>query len=151
MMTARSRVHLFLLFFIATFPFRAAAADRKDDALWRPRLPTPALVALDTPANREFSAELRAPAKAHDWNVSLANDLKTWPCRIVSATYSTINRGTEPGWQIKVAVPADISPELFTLTVSSNEGTSVQQQAVSVCPAFATDFYILHLSDEQIV
>jgi hypothetical protein len=132
-------------------PFPAAAAERNDDALWKPRLPTPALVALDAPGNPEFSAEVRAAASAHDWNVSLANDLKTWPCRVVSATYSTINRGTQPGWQIKVAVPADISPELFALTVSSNEGTSVQPQAVSICPTFATDFYILHLSDEQIV
>ena len=129
----------------------AFGSTRNDAALWRPRLATPAIVALDTPVNREFTAEVRASSGARDWNASLANDLKSWPCEVVSATYATINRNTEPGWQIKVRVPKDASPELFNNTISCNELTSTQVQAVSVEPKFATDFYILHLADEQIV
>jgi hypothetical protein len=138
-----------LLLLIGALP--AAAATRNDAALWRPRLPTPAIVALDTPANREFTAEVRATPAAGDWKVTIANDLKTWTCPVVSATFATINRGTEPGWQIKARVPADASPELFALTVSCNQSISTQNQSLSVCPAFSTDFYILHISDEQIV
>jgi hypothetical protein len=108
-------------------------------------------VALDTPGNREFVAEVRASQTARDWRASIANDLKSWPCEIVAAKYATINRGTEPGWLVTIRVPADASPELVDLTVASSEATSVQNQSVSVIPAFSTDFYILHLSDEQIV
>jgi hypothetical protein len=127
------------------------AADRNDAALWRPRLPTPAIVALDSPANREFTAELRASASATDWSASISNDLTTWNCEIASATYTKINRNTEPGWRIKVRLPADASPELFSLTISCNESKSVQPQSVSVVQSFSDDFYILHLADEQIV
>lgn len=132
-------------------PSRAADAGRDDAALWKPRLPTPALVALDSPENRQFVAELRGSPEARDWKVSVSNDLKTWPCEVVSATYAKINRETEPGWMIKARVPADISPELFDLNVSCDQSASSQRQAVSVSPAFATDFYILHITDEQIV
>ena len=127
------------------------AATTNDAALWRPRLVTPAIVALDGAASRQFTAEVRASASANNWRASIANDLKTWPCQIVASAYSTINRGTEPGWQIKISVPADASPELFGLTISSSEGVSVQPQSVSVVPVFATNFYILHITDEQIV
>jgi hypothetical protein len=124
---------------------------REDSALWRPRLATPAIVALDSTNDREFTAEIKASPAASDWKAELANDFRTWPCEIVSATYATINNNSEPGWRVKISVPADTSPELFTLTVSCSEGTSVQVQAVSVIPDFAKDFYILHITDEQIV
>ena len=128
------------------------AAPREDDsALWRPRLATPAIVALDSAADREFTAEVKASPDAGNWSATIANDLRSWSCKVVSATYSTINNGTEPGWQVKISVPANTSPELFTLTVACDEGTSVQPQAVSVIENFATDFYILHITDEQIV
>lgn len=129
----------------------AEAALTNDSALWRPRFATPAIVALDTAANREFVAEIRASSAAAGWSITVSNDLRSWPCSIVSADWSTINRGTEPGWRIKASVPADVSPELFTLTVACNESISAQRQAISVVSTFATDFYILHLSDEQIV
>ena len=129
----------------------ALALANNDNALWRPRFVTPAIVALDSAAHRQFLAEVRAPASARGWSLTLSNDLRAWPCQVLSATHATINRGTEPGWQIKASVPADVSPELFALAVSSSEGTSVQGQAVSVAPVFATDFYILHITDEQIV
>jgi hypothetical protein len=127
------------------------AVTTNDAALWRPRFATPAMVALDTAGNRQFTAEVKASAAASHWSAAIANDLKTWPCPIASATYSTINRGTEPGWQVKVSVPTDASPELFTLTISNSENVSVQNQSVSVTSAFATNFYILHITDEQIV
>ena len=122
-----------------------------DGALWRPRLATPAIVALDTPTDRQFTAEVKAPRSARRWSATIANDLKSWPCEIISATYATINRDTEPGWRIKISVPTNASPELFALTVKSSEGVSVQNQSVSVVPAFATNFYLLHITDEQIV
>jgi len=127
------------------------AATSNDSALWRPRFATPAIVALDSAADRQFVAEIKDPPSAKDWRASIANDLKSWPCQIVSTTYGKINNGTEAGWQIKVSVPADASPELCSLTVTCNESVSVQPQAVSVIPAFETNFYLLHITDEQIV
>ena len=127
------------------------AATTDDAALWRPRFATPAIVALDSAADRQFAAEVKATSSAAGWSASLANDLKAWPCQVVSATYAKINNGAEPGWQIKISVPADASPELCALTVACNELASTQPQAVSVVPAFATNFYLLHITDEQIV
>ncbi|HEY1789129.1 MAG TPA: metallophosphoesterase [Verrucomicrobiae bacterium] len=125
--------------------------QEEDAALWRPRMVTPAIVALDSEADREFTAEVKASTFAHHWSARIANDLKEWPCKVVSATYSNINNGSEPGWRIRISVPPDTSPELFTLKIACNECTAAQPQAVSVTPTFATDFYILHLTDEQIV
>lgn len=127
------------------------AANSDNAALWRPRLATPAIVALDNAVDRQFTAEIKASPSARDWNASIANDLKSWPCQVVAATYATIDNGTEPGWQVQIRIPADASPELFTLKVGCNESTSVQPQSVSVIPAFETNFYILHITDEQIV
>jgi hypothetical protein len=127
------------------------AAPRNDGALWRPRLATPALAALDTIASRQFTAEVRASSVASAWSVTISNDLSAWSCQVLTATYSTINRGTEPGWQITASLPTNAPPELFTVAVSCSESVSVQSQALSVVPTFATDFYILHMADEQIV
>lgn len=124
----------------------------QDDAsLWRPRLATPAIVALDSNEHRQFTAEIKASPRAGHWSATLANDLKSWPCEIVSAAYATIDNNSQPGWRVKISVPAKISPELFSLTVSCDECTATQPQAVSVITDFATDFYILHITDEQIV
>ena len=128
-----------------------SAGPRDDAALWRPRFATPAMVALDTVADRQFTAEIRASPSARGWRASIANDLKAWPCKIVSAAYAAINNNSEPGWRVRIGVPADASPELFTLTVSCDQCTAVQPQAVSVITDFETNFYILHLTDEQIV
>lgn len=122
-----------------------------DSALWRPRFATPAIVALDSAADRQFIAEVEASPSAHNWSASITNDLRKWPCKILSATYAKINNDSEPGWRIKIGVPADTSPELFTLAVGCNECVAVQPQAVSVITDFARDFYILHITDEQIV
>jgi hypothetical protein len=131
--------------------FSTLAASTNENSIWRPRFATPAIVALDSSADRQFTAEVKCPATATNWAATIANDLKTWPCKIVSANYSTINPGAEPGWQVRVSVPANASPELFRLNLSSSEGSLTQPQAVSIIPAFSTNFYILHLSDEQIV
>jgi hypothetical protein len=143
-------VSLLTLFSAAFVPSSQAAANN-DDALWRPRFATPAIVALDSVADRELTAEIKASPAANGWSATIANDLKSWPCQVVSATYAKINRGTEPGWQIKISVPTNASPELFSLTVNSSEGASMQNQSVSVVPAFETNFYVLHITDEQIV
>lgn len=143
-----------LLFPIAGLLLAAIALDAAsltDASLWRPRFATPGIVALDSAADRQFVAEVKATPSATGWKASLANDLKTWPCQVTSAVYSKINNATEPGWRITVSVPADISPELFGLAISSSEGTATQRQSVSVIQNFATNFYLLHLSDEQIV
>ena len=124
---------------------------RADADLWRPRLATPAIVALDSDKDRQFTAEVKASASARNWSAAITNDLKEWPCKIVSAAYATIDNNSQPGWRIRISVPAGASPELFTLVVACNECTAVQPQAVSVIPDFATNFYILHITDEQIV
>jgi hypothetical protein len=136
---------------LAFLLIKARAVATNNAALWRPRFATPAMVALDSTANRQFTAEIRASPAASQWHAVIANDLRAWPCQVVSTAYARINRGTEPGWQVNVRVPADTSPELFTLTISCDEGVSVQPQSVTVAPAFATNFYILHMTDEQIV
>ncbi|HEV2454414.1 MAG TPA: hypothetical protein VGY98_09135 [Verrucomicrobiae bacterium] len=148
----------FLYLLLAAFLALAAGSNafnhhsvQNNAALWRPRFATPVIVALDSPADRTFTAEVKADSAARGWTASVANDLKTWPCEIVSATYAAINNGSEPGWRIKVRVPADTSPELFTLKIGCSECAATQPQAVSVITDFAADFYILHLSDEQIV
>ncbi len=149
--------------FLTRINFRAASvigllagamvcrAKTDDAAIWRPRLATPAIVALDSVADREFIAEVKASSSAKNWSASVANDLRTWNCDVVSAAYSKINNGTEPGWQLKVSVPADAPPELFTLTIVNSESVSVQPQSVSVIKDFETNFYVLHITDEQIV
>lgn len=129
----------------------ATSSVQNNAALWRPRYATPAIVALDNDTNREFIAEIKASPSAIGWRATLTNDLRSWSCEVVSANYGKINRETEPGWQIKVRVPADISPELFDLVVASSETVSAQNQCVSISPAFATNFYLLHITDEQIV
>lgn len=143
-------------FIILTLIAAALSSDAKtvatnNAALWWPRFATPAIVALDDASNRQFTAEIKAASSAKDWSASIANDLKSWSCQIVSAKYSSINRSTESGWQLKIRVSADAPPELFALTISNSEWVSVQPQSVSVVSAFATNFYILHITDEQIV
>src|SRR5689334_3922839 len=78
----------------------ARGTGRNDAALWRPRFATPAILALDQPTNRQFTAELRAPASARKWSVTISNDLRSWQCPVSSARYAKINQGREPGWQI---------------------------------------------------
>jgi len=138
---------------LAAAAFTCPAKDgiTNNAALWRPRLATPAIVALDSAADRQFVAEIRASSSAKSWSASIANDLRSWPCEIVSAAYSKINNASEPGWRVKVSVPADAPPELFTLTVACNEFVSVQPQSVGVIEDFETNFYVLHITDEQIV
>jgi hypothetical protein len=148
--TARTTaLTLAILTALGSSPMRAAT--RNDSALWRPRLATPALTALDTVTNRQFTAEVRASPAANSWSITISNDLSAWGCQVLTATYSTINRGTEPGWQIKALVPTNAPPELFTVVASCSECVSVQSQALSLAPSFASDFYILHITDEQIV
>jgi len=147
--TARLTLIFFVL--IGLHPSAVRAALRNDGALWRPRLATPALAALDSLANRQFTAEVRASSAATGWSITISNDLSAWTCQVLTATYSTINRGTEPGWQIAASVPTNAPPELFTVVVSCSESVSVQSQSLSVVPVFATNFYILHMADEQIV
>jgi hypothetical protein len=137
-----NRILIIALLAIAVVCLTRATTPAVQDnaALWRPRFATPAILALDSATNREFTAEIKAVPTASRWSASLTNDLRSWPCQIVSATYAKINRDTEPGWQIKIRVPADISPELFDLVVASSETVSAQNQCVSVSPAFATNF-----------
>jgi hypothetical protein len=140
-----------LVLVVALPALLAQAATNDDGALWRPRFATPAIVALDAAAHRQFTAEVRASASASGWSVTISNDLRAWNCPVLSATYAAINRGTEPGWRVKACVPPDTSPELFTVVTACSESFSVQHQSLSVTPSFATDFYILHIADEQIV
>ena len=145
---------LWLLLLLLLPGLRSLAAEglqRNDGALWRPRFATPAIIALDSPANRQFTAEIKGPPSATGWSVTISNDLRAWDCPVLSAVYSKINRGTESGWQLKASVPTNTPPELFTLVVACNESVSVQPQSVSVASAFASDFYVLHITDEQIV
>src|SRR4051812_34669571 len=110
------RIVRFLLIIISLLTACAVEASKRNDAaLWRPRFATPALAALDSSRNREFTAEILVSAKAKEWSVTISNDLRAWSCPILSAQYAKINRGTQPGWLIKAAVPPNAPPELFAL------------------------------------
>jgi len=65
-------------FCLLSFPTcTASAATTNDAALWRPRFATPAIVGLDSPSNRQFAAEIKAPHSAKNWIASLANFPRT--------------------------------------------------------------------------
>lgn len=118
--------------------------------LYRPRNIIPEFVQPDG----TFTAEVRGPATlpATGWSAIVANDLRSWDTLITSATYDKINNKSEPGWILKIKVPAEISPELFRLTISnSSGGSSSNSQAVSVVKNFNDDFYILQLTDEHVL
>lgn len=97
-----------------------------------------------------FEAEIIATPSTTNWTASLNNDLKTWNCTVISATYGNINCNSMPGWKLSISVPADIPPELMQLNITSNEGSLSAMRAVSVVKNFDDDFYILHMSDQHV-
>ena len=135
----------------AAVSLQAAALD--NSALWRPRFATPVIIALDSASNRQFTAEIRSSSAAVGWSAIITNDLKAWNCQIISAQFAAanINRSTEAGWKVVIRAPADASPELFSLIISNSERICTQGQCVQVIESFATNFYVLHMADEQIV
>src|SRR5438045_9479965 len=87
----------------------ARSATTNDAALWRPRFATPAIVALDSAANRQFTAEIKGSRLAKNWSARSGNDLKIGSCKIVWAKFLTINCGTEPGWMLQITVEGQAS------------------------------------------
>lgn len=140
-----------LLLLLSAAQQRGSAGTQNNAALWRPRFVNPAFVALDHKVDREFTIEMKGLAQARDWKVSVFNDFQVWNCELVSATFSRINRDTEPGWSVRARIPANAPPELLDLRVCNSEGVGIQKKAVNVVTSFRSDFYILHVSDEQIV
>lgn len=97
-----------------------------------------------------FEVEVLDNSTVDNWSASLNNDLDTWNCTVVEATYGIIYNNTIPGWRIKIQAPANIPPELMTLNVTNSAGTLVSERAVSVVKDFDTSFYILHMSDQHV-
>jgi hypothetical protein len=117
--------------------------------IWTPRPHNPAFV---QPGD-SFVAEVRDSSSRtpQSWTAQLSNDLRTWPCTVNSAVYSTIHHNTESGWRLTISVPADTPPELLDLTVAHPlSGTYVALRAVSVVNDFETSFYILHTTDQHV-
>src|SRR5512140_2791782 len=93
--TTISKLGLLSLLLVAGLqPLSAESLNRNDAALWRPRFATPAIVAIDSRANRQFSVEVKAAPTATGWSITISNDLRAWNCPVVSAVYSKLNRGT---------------------------------------------------------
>lgn len=96
-----------------------------------------------------FDVEVSESAEATGWTATLSNDIQTWNCEVVSATYSKIKYDLTNGWQLKVKAPIGIPPELMHLNLTSSEGEIGAERAVSVVDDFDTSFYILHMSDQH--
>jgi hypothetical protein len=128
-------------------------------SLWYPRQATPAFVK----PGEEFTAIIRGSSTLNPtgWIAKLTNDQRSWTAIVTGATYGkeiqswksiSTSEPTmkEKGWELKLKVPADVSPELFKLTITHTTGGTVEStHAVSVIIDYEKDFYILNLTDEQ--
>lgn len=97
-----------------------------------------------------FEAEVIDNSTVTNWTASLNNDLDTWGCTIVEATYGLIHCNSIPGWKIKIQAPENIPPELMQLNITNSAGTLVSERSVSIVKDFDTDFYILHMTDQHL-
>ena len=97
-----------------------------------------------------FEAEVIDNSTVTDWSASLNNDLDTWNCSIIEATYGLIHCNSIPGWKIKIQASNDVPPELMQLNITNSGGTLISERSVSVVKDFDTDFYILHMTDQHL-
>jgi hypothetical protein len=100
-----------------------------------------------------FRVEVKAGAGLANtlWSAVLVNDLRSWTGVVERAAYGGyVDNNTLTGYELKVRVPADISPEVFSLVISHpSGGAATNRNAVSIVPDLETDFYILHYADPQ--
>ena len=100
-----------------------------------------------------IQVEVKAAAglDADGWGAGLANDLRTWTGTVAQAEYgSYVENDTTTGYRLTIRIPADISPEVFQLTIwHPGGGTATNVNAVGIVPDFESDFYILHYADPQ--
>lgn len=100
-----------------------------------------------------FRVEVKASAGLSNtlWSAVLINDLRSWTGVVEQVDYgSYIDNNTLVGYELKVRVPADISPEVFNLVISHpSGGGATNRNAVSIVPDLETNFYVLHYADPQ--
>jgi len=137
------------MFFVCAVALALHSWDTHASTIWTPRLHNPAFAQ----PNGTFVAELYAPdtLSTSGWSAAIQNDLRTWNCAVVSAVKGNVYHGMNPGWLLTIRVPADVSPELFTLNVSHSSGENLSSiRAVQVVRNFEENFYVLHFSDVHI-
>jgi hypothetical protein len=100
-----------------------------------------------------FRVEVKASAGLTNtlWSAVLVNDLRSWTGVVEQVEYgSHVDNNTLVGYELKVRVPADISPEVFNLVISHpSGGAATNRNAVSIVPDLEANFYILHYADPQ--
>jgi len=126
-----------------------AAAERPNYTIWSPRGHSPQFAQPKETVEVEVRANRQLPLSA--WKASLKNDLRSWPASINSVKHGKIHNETEEGYLFNVQVPADISPELFTLVLShADAGTTESLRSISVLRDPEQSFYILQATDEHV-
>ncbi|MFH0953892.1 MAG: hypothetical protein V1873_06150 [Verrucomicrobiota bacterium] len=143
----RGRGVLFVLALVVLVSARAVPADV---LIFRPRIGVPAFAETGGVFNAEVVAS--AGLSSNEWTAKLVNDLRAWTnCVVEQAQHGWyVYNNSATGWQLRIRVPAGISPELFKLVVSHpSGGTATNLHAVQIVPALETDFYILHYADPQ--
>lgn len=118
-------------------------------SVWLPRQGAAAF----TEPGKTVILQLQAPAglAAAGWSVAIGNDLRTWPCVVVSAKPGSLRSGAGSGWHLEVRVPAETPPELMDVTVRhSDDGAATAVRALGIVRDLEADFYLLHLTDEHV-
>jgi hypothetical protein len=100
-----------------------------------------------------FRVEVKASAGLTDtlWSAVLVNDLRSWTGVVEQVVYgSYVDNNTLAGYELRVRVPAETPPEVFSLVISHpSGGAATNRNAVSIVPNLETNFYILHYADPQ--
>ena len=130
----------------------ASHLDRLPDVafeVWYPRKHQPVFVE----PGKVFSVEVAAGEElsASGWAAEVGNDLNSWVCEVVNASYEPIDHGNRIGWQLTLRLPDDAPPELMELRVVSPSKQQVRSpRSVHIVPDLEKDFYILHQSDQHL-
>lgn len=118
--------------------------------IWVPRNHNPEF----TEPGKTFNVEVRGPDELskNGWNVTLKNEFKSWPVTVDSVTRGLIHLDTEEGWNLKVRLPNNISPELMELVIEHNSVAepAISRRSVHIVPDLESDFYIWHQSDQHV-
>jgi hypothetical protein len=120
-------------------------------SIFRPKSGVPAFAQSSETILAEVLAGTGLETNA--WSAWLENDLKAWPCAVEQADYGAwVYNNSVNGYRLRLRVPAGISPELFRLVIQHpGAGAATNSQCVKIVPSLESSFYILHLTDGQLL
>ena len=117
--------------------------------IWTPRQHNPVFAE----PGKQFTIEIAADETLGEtgWTAQVENDLKRWPCQVISAKRAPIDLQSRRGWVLTMQLTKDVSPELMKLTVRHRSGLTLSsERSVHIVPDMEQDFYILHQSDQHL-